>query len=242
MMKKFFWILGLALCVGSLGFSALAQTENLSAGRTFGMGLRFLPNMLYPAGPMETDQALGSVMTAQLWITETVALEAGGWMTGFSDEWSYRSFVNMTGGMIFKVSDGIRADLYIAGRGIRLESLSRNPGYCCPRCMTCVKEGETPPQQKEGDNEQPPIAKPWQGGYESRQSTLAFEGVAGMEFSLSQNMVLDFEFGIVCAQMMSVNIPPNPEEKPSTYSSRSFGMTLHLGLYYSFVPVATKQP
>jgi hypothetical protein len=238
-MKKMFALILVALGIWCLSTLALAQPENLSTGRTLGLGMRFLPSALYPNGPMETDQALGTVVTAQLWFSDSVGLEAGGWVSGFSDQWSERSFTNMVAGMIFKIVDGDRADLYAAGRGIRMEGINRNPGYCCVRCVNYACPVDTQPKENK-DGDQPTISKPWPGGYENRTSTLAFEGVAGLEWSLSRNMVLDFEFGMIFAQVMGVNFPPNPEEKPTTYSSTSFGMTLHLGVYYYFVPTGTK--
>ncbi|MBI3659476.1 hypothetical protein HY230_03265 [Candidatus Acetothermia bacterium] len=236
-MKRVVSMLVITLWLGCLSVSAYAQSENLSAGHSWGVGIRFLPNVLYPPGPMETDQALGTLVAAQLWITDTVGFEAGGWLSGFSDQWSERSFVNLVGGLIFKVLDSAQGDLYIAGRGIHLESVSRNQGYCCPRCvdMPC-KYQEKPAKDKEDDQTDP--AKLWAYS-ENRTSTLAFEGMAGIEWSFSRNLTLDFEFGMIFAQVVGINIPASPEEKSTNYSSTSFGMTLHLGLYYYFVP-ATK--
>ena len=120
-----------------------------------------------------------------------------------------------------------------------MESVSRNSGYCCPRCLDIAcKYAEKPAKDKEDDGTAP--AKPWPYT-ENRTSTLAFEGVAGVEWSLSRNLTLNFEFGMIFAQVMGVNLPASPEEKPSTYSSTSFGMTLHLGLYYYFVPMTKPQ-
>ncbi len=239
-MKKFcalIFVVFTILCFSSVSY---AQAGNFSNGRSWGLGIRFLPNALYPSGPMETDQSLVTVITGQLWLSDTVALEAGGWMSGFQDQWSMRSFTNITAGMLFKIHDSAQVDLYVAGRGIRTEGINRNLGYCCYRCPECALDGKTPPAKEAPNGDQATITKPWPGGYENRTSTLAFEGVAGLEWSFSSNVVWDFEFGMIFAQVMGVNFPPAPEEKPTSYSSTSFGMSMHIGFYYYFVPTGAK--
>jgi hypothetical protein len=235
----------IALFFSFFAHLALAQAENLSDGRQFGIGIRYLPNFLFPSGPIDTDLSIGTVITGQLWLSETVALEAGGWMSGFQDQWSFRSYTNMMAGMIFRAYDSAQIDFYVAGRGMRAEGINRNPGYCCYRCPECALDGKTPPPsststEKESTGDSTDIIKPWPGGYENRTSTLAFEGVAGMEWSLSPNMVWDFEFGLIFAQIMGLNLPPNPEEKPTTFSSTSYGISMHIGFYYYFVPMGAK--
>jgi hypothetical protein len=242
-MRSFLGILGLVCCFGSIGICASAQTENLSVQRSLGLGVRFWPSSFVPAAPMDTDLQLGTAVAAQLWFTDTVALEAGGWASGLMDSWSQRTFTSLSGGVLFKVADHAQADFYIAGRGIHMEVISRNPGYCCRECpppyicpvktnAATIEESRRDEDQDEEGEESDAIR--WPPYAESRTSTLAFEGVAGIEWSLSPHLALDFEFGLIFAQVMGMHIPSHPEEKPTTYSSNSFGMTLHLGFYYYF--------
>lgn len=227
-----------ALAIGSLvvliivGLSELswAQGENLSIGRSMGIGARFLPGALMPVGPSDVDPVLGTAITGQYWMSDLLAIEVGGWMTGFSDSWNPHSFTSLSGGLLLKLSDNAQDDLYLAGRAISVQSVYRN--YCC-----VYREGEVPAEAQQ-DKIMPPY--PWPN-YESRTSTLAFEVTAGIERSWSAQMTTNFEFGFVYAQMMTTNFPPPgeppPEEpiplpKPETVAATSFGITVHISVNF----------
>jgi len=87
------------------------------------------------------------------------------------------------------------------------------------------------------------IVPPWPWpGFESRSSTLAVEAATGIEWSLSPQFVLDFEFGLIYTQTMTMNIPPPPPpeeepkplQKPETFASSGLGLMLQVGVYFYF--------
>lgn len=232
-MRDCFVISGLVLLV-AVGATELswAQGENLSAGRVFGVGVRFLPQVLMPVGPSDVDPALGSALTLQYWVSDLLAIEVGGWASAFSDSWSPRSSMNLSAGLLLKLSDTPQDDLYLAGRAISVQSVYKN--YCC------VLYGDGEPSQPE-EKIMPPY--PWPT-YESRTSTLAFEIAVGIERSWSAQVTTTLEFGFVYAQVMTTHIPPpveSPSEepaplpKPETTAATSFGITLHLNVNF-YVP------
>jgi hypothetical protein len=177
----------LALIFLSIGEPSWAQGENLSVGRSVGIGARFLPNALMPVGPSDIDPALGTALTGQYWLSDLLAIEMGGWLSGFSDTVNPRSFTSLSGGLLLKLSDNPHDDLYLAGRAISVQSVYRN--YCC-----VYREGELPSEKI-----MPPY--PWPS-FESRTATLAFEVAAGIERSWSAQLTTNFEFGFVYAQTM----------------------------------------
>ncbi len=215
----------ITVCV-FLGISVggLAQDENLSIGRGIGIGARFLPSALMPIGPSDVDPALGSALTGQYWMSDLLAIEIGGWASGFSDAWNPRSYTSLSGGLLLKLSDNAHDDLYLAARAISVQSVYRN--YYC-----CVYPVET---------QQDKMPPPWPS-YESRTSTLAFEVTAGIERSWSAQITTNLEFGFIYAQTMTTNLPPPgevpPEEpvpmpKPETIAATSFGITLHISVNF----------
>jgi hypothetical protein len=195
-------------------------------GRSVGIGVRFLPNALMPVGPSDIDPALGTALTGQYWLSDLLAIELGGWLSGFSDTVNPRSFTSLSGGLLLKLFDNPHDDLYLAGRAISVQSVYRN--YCC-----VYREGELPSEKI-----MPPY--PWPS-FESRTATLAFEVAAGIERSWSAQLTTNFEFGFVYAQTMTTNLPPPgeppPEEpvplpKPETTAATSFGITLHISVNF----------
>ena len=217
----------LALIFLSIGEPSWAQGENLSVGRSVGIGVRFLPNALMPVGPSDIDPALGTALTGQYWLSDLLAIEMGGWLSGFSDTFNPRSFTSLSGGLLLKLSDNPHDDLYLAGRAISVQRVYRN--YCC-----VYREGETPSEKI-----MPPY--PW-SSFESRTATLAFEVAAGIERSWSAQLTTNFEFGFVYAQTMIMNLPPPgepppaeepvPLPKPETTAATSFGITLHISVNF----------
>jgi len=216
----------LALVFMSLSEPGWAQEENLSVGRSVGIGARFLPNALMPVGPSDIDPALGTALTGQYWLSDLLAIELGGWLSGFSDTVNPRSFTSLSGGLLLKLSDNPHDDLYLAGRAISVQSVYRN--YCC-----VYREDELPSEKI-----MPPY--PWPS-FESRTATLAFEVAVGIERSWSSQLTTNFEFGFVYAQTMTTNLPPPgeppPEEpvplpKPETTAATSFGITLHISVNF----------
>ncbi|MFN4218699.1 MAG: hypothetical protein ACK4HB_05410, partial [Candidatus Bipolaricaulia bacterium] len=125
------FVLSSLVVLALVGVSAAcgAQPENLSVGRLAGIGVRFLPSALMPIGPSDVDPALGAALTGQYWVSDLLAIEVGGWMSGFSDSWNPRSFTSLSAGLLLKLSDNAQDDLYLAGRAISLQSVYRN--YCC---------------------------------------------------------------------------------------------------------------
>lgn len=226
------FVLGSLLVLASVGMNAAcwAQPENLSVGRSVGIGARFLPSALMPVGPSDVDPALGAALTGQYWVNDLLAIEVGGWISGFSDSWNPRSFTSLFGGLLLKLSDNAQDDLYLAGRAISVQSVYRN--YCC-----VYREGEQPIEVQQ-DKIMPPY--PWPS-YESRTSTLAFEVTAGIERSWSAQLATNLEFGFIYAQVMTTNFPPPggppPEEpvplpKPETVAATSFGITVHISVNF----------
>jgi hypothetical protein len=167
----------LALIFLSIGEPSWAQGENLSVGRSVGIGARFLPNALMPVGPSDIDPALGTALTGQYWLSDLLAIELGGWLSGFSDTVNPRSFTSLSGGLLLKLFDNPHDDLYLAGRAISVQSVYRN--YCC-----VYREGELPSEKI-----MPPY--PWPS-FESRTATLAFEVAAGIERSWSAQLTTNF--------------------------------------------------
>lgn len=224
-------VVGSLLVVTFIGVNAAcwAQQENLSVGRFVGVGTRFLPSVLMPVGPSNVDLALSTAITGQCWISDLLAVEVGGWMSGFSDAWNPNSFTSLSGGLLLKLSDNAQDDLYLAGRAISVQSVYRN--YCC-----IYREGESPAEAQQ-DKIMPPY--PWPS-YESRTSILAFEITAGIERSWSAQVTTNFEFGFIYAQTMTTNLPPpesSSEEavslpKPETVAATSFGITVHISVNF----------
>ena len=218
----------LALVFMSLSEPGWAQEENLSVGRSVGIGARFLPNALMPVGPSDVDPALGTALTGQYWLSDLLAIELGGWLSGFSDTFNPRRFTSISGGLLLKLSDTPQDDLYLAGRAISVQSVYKS--YCC-----VYREGEpVAPDEKI----MPPY--PWPS-FESRTATLAFEVVAGIERSWSSHVTTNFECGFVYAQTMITNLPPPgepppgepvPLPKPETIAVTSFGFTVHISVNF----------
>ncbi len=227
-MKRFFVVGSVAflLVVGTVGASWAQQPENLSADRGFGVGARFLPQALMPIAPSDTEPALGSALTLQYWVSDLLAIEIGGWISGFSDLWNPRSFTSLSGGLLLKLSDNAYDDLYLAARAISAQSVYRN--YCC------IYREDEPPVEAQQDKIMLPY--PWPS-YESRTSTLAFEVTAGIERSWSAHVTTNFEFGFIYAtQVMTTSFLP-PEEpiplpKPETVAATNFGITVHLSVNF----------
>lgn len=220
------WVIALLVATAPMLW---AQEENLSTNRAWGIGARFLPSALMPIAPWSTDPALGSAIALQIWINELLGLEVGGWVSGFSDNWNQNAFTLLAGGLLFKLADNAKFDLYLVGRGLSLRSVSKN--LCC-----IILEPWPEPQNI--------IVPPWPPSYESRSSTLAIEAASGIEWSLSPQVALNFEFGLLYAQTTTTNIPPPPPplppeepkplQRPETFASSSLSLMLHLGVYFYF--------
>ncbi len=222
-MKSFFVVGSVALLLvsGTVG-AGWAQADNLSAGRGFGLGIRYLPSVLAPVAPGDIDLTLSSALTLQYWISAELALELGGWVSSFTDHWNPRSYTNISGGLLFKLSDNLQDDLYLVGRGISVQSTY---SYYCIRPM----ENGTPPPD---DKIMPPC---WMNG--SRTSTLAIELLAGVEHSWSAQLATNIEFGLIYVQTMTTHIPPwsspeDPAPKPETFATSGLGISVRLSLHF----------
>ncbi|MCI2431312.1 hypothetical protein LM602_01970 [Candidatus Acetothermia bacterium] len=235
-MKRFFVASSVALLLVSVTSSGAAwsQTENLSAGRGLGIGARYLPNALAPMAPGDIDLALGSALTMQYWVSDQFALEIGGWISSFTDQWNPRNYTNISGGLLFKLFDHPQDDLYLVGRGISVQSTY---SYYCVRPMekTPSDPALPPPDEKI----MPPC---WGNG--SRTSTLAVELLAGVEHSWSGQLTTNFEFGLIYMQTVTTHLPhwPAPEEpapKPETFATSGLGISVRFSLHF-YLPRTAK--
>ncbi len=222
----------LVLGGSALGALAQAQEGDLSAGRGWGFGVRFLPQALMPLAPSEVDPALTTAITLKYWTKGALGFEAGGWLSRYSDTWSSRNLTSLSGGALFKLYDSPRVDLYLAGRALSLQSFYKDGYIICKSSPSEAEEDEPVPP--------PPC---WPSSTESRSATLAVSLAAGLEWSRSQQVAMSFEVGLVYAQAMTttISLPPPaplPEEEPTpspspeqeTWASTSLGLTLSLSL------------
>lgn len=232
-MKYFLGISSVVLLVGLSAGVAFAQTENLSAGRGFGLGARYLPSALSPMAMIDVDLGLGSALTVQYWVNDQLALEAGGWLSSFTDQWNPRTYTNISAGLFFKLLDYSQDDLYLVGRGISVQSTY---SYYCIRPMEKAPSTLSPPDEK--------IMPPCWGNH-SRTATLAVELLMGVEHSWSAQLTTNFEFGLIYMQTATTHLPPwaNPEEepapKPETLATSGFGISVRLSLNF-YLARATK--
>jgi len=230
-----------------------AQETNYSMQRTWGVGLRFLPSALSPIVPYGADPALGTAITVQYWLSDLFAIEAGGWLSSFKDMWSENNTTLMSGGLLLKLANGVQADFYLVGRGVSLTTISKSQVYyeLPPTPVEPVEPKREPPSEIEPANAIPPCYRdgivrpcPWPGG-ESRTSTLALEAAGGIEWSVSPQLALDLEFGLIYAQVVTTNIPgpppppwppdgPKPLQEPQTFASSSLGLVVHVAACFYF--------
>lgn len=225
-MRKLIGIVGLLVLMGAVT-EGLAQTENLSVGRGFGVGARYLPGALAPIAPGDIDLALGSALVLHYWVSDVLALEVGGWISSFTDQWNPRNYTNLSGGLLLKLTDNTQDDLYLVGRAINVQSSYSN------YCIWPMKEPSEPSSPPPDEKIMPPC---WRN--ESRTSTLAVEVLAGLEHSWSTALTTNFEFGFIYAQTMTAHTPPPPpfpEEpmpKPETFASSGFGISIRLSVNF----------
>jgi hypothetical protein len=251
-MKKHIVITGLIVILVGAAPWLFAQTEDLSANRSWGVGARFLPSALSPVAPYLADPALGTAIGVQYWLNDLLGIEAGGWMSQFKDTWNETSTTLLSGGLLLKLANGVQADFYLVGRAISLSSVSKSRIFFEP-LPTPVEPRPEPKPEPKSANVIPPcppwyrdgIARPcpWPG-YESRSSTLAFEAAGGIAWSVSPQVGLALEFGFIYAQAVTTNIPgppppwppdgPKPLQQPETSASSSLGLTLHVSAYFYF--------
>ena len=232
-------ILGLALALWLLfsvpswtqegkmpGQAEQAPADDLSIGRQWGLGVRYLPSALAPVAPPNPEVNLSSALLLQFWLTRQLGVEVGGWFSRVDDAWSESTLTLITGGLLLKLIDTYSYDFYLAGRGIHARQTSRDKGvFFSP-----------PPEPL---NVPPPCCPP----FESESVTLAFELAAGVEWSPSALIALDCELSLLYAQTVSTTsgVFPMPEEPtslqsaqmpPFTSTSTSVGLTLRLGVFF----------
>ncbi|MCS6937356.1 MAG: hypothetical protein NZ610_07815 [Candidatus Bipolaricaulota bacterium] len=225
-------VIGGIVLLGVLGAAGAAGAqENLSVGRGFGLGVRYLPSALSPLAMIDVDLGLGSALTAQYWVNDQFALELGGWISSFTDQWNPRSYTNVSAGLLLKLLDHGQDDLYLVGRGISVQSTY---SYYCIRPAEKAPSDVSPPDEK--------ILPPcWSNG--SRASTLAVEVLIGLEHSWSAQLTTNFEFGLIYAQTVTTYFPPSaPEEpapKPETSAASGLGISVRFSLNF-YLAKATK--
>jgi hypothetical protein len=239
-MKRAALVISIALVVLSgpaLGLLAQAQEEDLSAGREWGLGARFLPQGLMPLAPGEVDPALTTAITLKYWTKGALGFEAGGWFSSYTDLWSSRSLTSLSGGVLFKLSDNPRADFYLAGRAISLNSFRKDDIIC----REPLREPGSSPSAE--DEPVPPPWPCWPASSEGRSATLAVSLAAGLEWSRAREVATSFEVGLVYAQTVSTTSyfpPPEgepiplPQPEQETFVSSSLGITLSLTLTFYF--------
>lgn len=229
----------IVLLAGTAQFLWAEEEENLSAARTWGVGIRFLPSALSPMAPFNADPALSSAISVQYWMNDLLALEAGGWVSSFKDTWSENSTTVISGGLLVKLANHSRFDLYLAGRAVSLNA-SYKGGMICP--FRSDDAAPLPPIP-------PPPCWPWPSS-ESRTSTLAFGATGALEWSVASQVAFDVEFGMMYAQTTTVNLyptpPPQPQPEPATpqepkplqqletFASSSLNWVIHTGIYFYF--------
>lgn len=215
------------------GLLAQVQEEDLSAGREWGFGVRFLPQGLMPLAPSEVEPALTTAIALKYWTKGALGFEAGGWLSNYSDTWSSRSLISLSGGVLFKLSDNPEADLYLAGRAISLHSFYKD-GYII--CKSSPRQSGLPRAEEDEPIPPPPC---WPSSSESRSATLAISLAAGLEWSWSQEVATSFEVALIYAQTVrTTTYFPPPEGEPSlpsqpeqeTFAASSLGLTFGLTL------------
>lgn len=238
---KIFLIGCLIVLLGGLGGFILAQEqgpqveeEDLSVGRAWGVGVRFMPSALSPIVPYDAE--LGTALGVRYWINDLLGVEAGGWASSFQDAWSENSTTVLAGGLLLKLSNNSKFDLYAAGRAVSASGYSKSTGICW-----------WPPPKAQPENIIPP-PPPCDWASESRTSTLGFAATGGIEWSVSNQLALDFEFGLMYSQSTTINFPPPPVPSPmpipqervkplqqlETFASSSLNLTFHIGVFFYF--------
>lgn len=261
-MKRFFIIGCLIVLLAGTAQFLWAQDENLSANRTWGAGVRFLPSALSPIAPYGADPALGTAIGLQYWVNDLVGLEAGGWASAFKDQWSENNNMLLSGGLLYKLANSSEFDFYLVGRGMSQTSRSKSTVYYepplpvepKPESRIRISDIAWPCLRYEsgGDSTAAPPAKPVNGlppcpwpAYDSRSSTMAIEVAGGIEWSAAPQVAVNVEFGMVYSQMVTTNIPgplpppwppdgPKPLQQAETFASSNIGWALHVGIYYYF--------
>jgi len=185
----------------------------------WGLGVRLAPLVFAP--PLIPDGGLSSAAVTQLWLTPQLAVEGGGWLSGYSDPRSESSLTFLTAGLLLKLFDAERSDFYLAGRGLHARQAHREKG---------VFFGEPPapgPIPEEGIPCCPPM--------ESESLTLALELAAGVEWSLSPQLAIEAELAFTYAQTAtSQSWGPMPPPDEQTFTSISWGISLRLGIFFYF--------
>jgi len=218
--------------------------ENLSAGRTWGLGARFpAPFLSFLPGGVSPVEA-SPVALLRYWLTPRLAVEGGGWLGGYRAPWGESSFVLLAGGLLLKLVDAERGDLYAAGRGLHARESSREKGVFfgeppMPMPMSVSVPGPRPagPAPEEVA---PPCCPPW----ESESLTLALEGAVGAEWSLSPHLAVEAELSAFYAQTVTTSTwpyrppfpeaptPPEPQQRvgDEVSTTLSWGFMLRVGL------------
>lgn len=216
---------------------------NLSAERTWGLGVRFVPSVFSPPAPAALDPELGSAAVVRFWLMPTLAVEAGGWFAHRSDRWSESSLTLLTAGLLLKLVDAPQSDFYLAGRGLHARQSAREKGIF-------FAETEAPAGPAPAEIEPPDGTRPCCPPMESESLTLGLELAAGAEWSLSAQLAVELEAAAIYAQTALTQWgtvpPPVPPKEPvpleigegETSTSLSWGITLRVGLSFYFPPAA----
>lgn len=213
-----------------------------------------MPSFLTSPTPFLASGELSSAAVVRFWLTPQLAVEGGGWLSGYSTPWDESSLVLLTGGLLLKLVDAERSDLYLAGRGLHARQRSQEKGIFFdfgepPAPGPGPGPGSEPDEFSEDSG--PPCCPP----VESESLTLALEVAVGTEWSLSPQLAVEAELGLTYAQTATTSTwpyrPPFPEEPiplvlvgpqqrigEEVSTTVSWGITLHLGISFYFLPSA----
>ncbi len=212
-MKRVLQLIVLALIALTTWQSAVAQetseSQSLAIGK-WGIGYRFVPTALAPYSGFYGDLSLSNAIALRFWINELFAVELGGWIYQFEDQWTSNKNTLLSAGALFKLSGNEHVDLYLAGRGANYTTTSKGRSYYCRY------EGS---DGGERVSDEPLPGKPsvpcypWPSS-SSRSTTLAIDGLLGMEWKPAPMIGVDFEFGYRYSQTVTTNEYPDPVPPP----------------------------
>lgn len=229
-MKRLAFATTAVLALVALGVMGWGQGEaNLSLGRGFGIGARWLPGALAPLSwHSDLALALGPTVAVHYWFNEQLGGELGGWVSRQEGPWGSQSATTFMGGLLLRLSDNPLADGYLAARAIGMHSQYTAVGI--PRAEATLNDNVVPPW---------PIP-------ETRSSGLAVELAGGLEWSWSPQVSTSFEVGLAYVQVITTAPPPPPDEPPDgepepltlpgpqTLGTTGLGITFRIGISFHF--------
>lgn len=242
-MKRLIQILFLAALVIASWQIIYAQSDDGSTESLeisgLGIGYRYLPSALAPYSGIFTDPELNSALFARFSINPHIALEIGGFLREFEDDWSKNKGSLITGGILGKLSDQERFDIYVALRGLSFRSTSVGM-FHCPFPADGAETADPPESSPV-----PPCYLDGETYFES--NTLAVDLLLGLEWQPSHVLGFDIEFGYRYSQSVTTNrypdrfpppptdgVPPVEPQTIETFSSSALTPIVQLGVIFYF--------